>query len=126
MKSKNKSISFCFFIFLLLSCSNPTNNTSQRSSATASAYEIMEVVFEGVNDREEIKPLLEKVMSYHDMDISEENLMKCADILVALRKSSVVGVTEMDVLKNMYQHGTKGLDFGSQAAVSFSVLEMNK
>ena len=40
-------------------------------------------------------------MTNHHMDITEENLMKCANLLIAIKNSSAIGITEMDVLKDM-------------------------
>ena len=59
------------------------------------------------------------------MDITEENLMKCANLLIAIKNSSAIGITEMDVLKDMDLSKAKGLDFESQAAESFIFLENN-
>lgn len=47
-------------------------------------------------------------------------------MLVALRKESAVGVTEMEILKHMYQNGDASKDIKMQAAESMLILEQTK
>jgi hypothetical protein len=73
--------------FSLTNCGNPSNSSNSTSSTdepTPSAYEIMEVAFEGYPDRSEINPMLEFVMHRHNMAITEENLLKASSVLVSL------------------------------------------
>lgn len=87
---------------------------------------MMEVAFEGYPDREEIKPMLEEVMKRYGLDITEDNLSRAGSVLVTLRKESKVGVTELEILKHMYQRGAVNSTFPNQAAVSSLILERTK
>ena len=91
----------------------------------ASAYEMMEVVFIGKPSKSTIQPLLEGVMKKYKLPIAEDNLLRASSALVSLRKNSNAGITEMQKLRHMYQHGANGGTFPSQAGMSASLLEMN-
>jgi hypothetical protein len=97
-----------------------------RNSNTDDAYEKIHVAFEGMPNIEDVKPLLEEVMSRYNLPVTNQQVLKCANVLVVFHNESKVGVTEMDILKHMYQRGTKGLDFATQATISFSWLERHK
>lgn len=103
-----------------------SNSSKQTKEIEVPPYEMMEVAFEGYPSREEIKPLLETVMTRYGFEITDKNLLRCASVLVTLRKESILGITEMDILKHMYQKGSDGIDYPTQAAISFRILESSK
>lgn len=113
----------CCFVFA--SIDTRANDTSI-AIQSASAYEMMEVVFIGKPKKATIQPLLEAVMKKYSLPVTEENLLRTSSALVSLRKSSAVGVTEMEILKHMYQQGPRGDSFANQAGMSSALLELTK
>ena len=118
-----KQIRFLLFSFALLLSSCNSSTANQKGKVEKTPYEKMEVVFIGKHTKYEIKSLLEKVMEFHGEEINESNQLKSADALVALRKSSKNGITEMDILNHMNKNGANKLSFPYQAAISFTLLE---
>ncbi|MGB4204101.1 MAG: hypothetical protein WBJ84_00595 [Bacteroidales bacterium] len=96
------------------------------SIAEKDPYEIMEVAFEGYPDISKIKPMLEAVLEKYDLPKTDEYRLKVGSMLVSLRKESVVGVTEMEILKRIYQHGSNQISLPVQAAISATILESKK
>jgi len=89
-------------------------------------YEIMEVAFEGYPEISKIKPMLEAVLEKYDLPKTDEYRLKVGSMLVSLRKESVLGVTEMEILKHIYQHGSNKISLPFQAAISATLLESRK
>jgi len=89
-------------------------------------YEKIHIAFEGFPNIEVIKPLLESVMTRYNIIINNDNILKCANVLITLKNDSKVGVTEMDILKHIYQKGTSKIDYATQAAISYTYLESTK
>jgi hypothetical protein len=90
------------------------------------AYEKIHVAFEGMPDIDKVKPMLEAVMTRYNIVINNDNVLKCANVLVTLKNDSKIGVTEMDILKHMYQRGSASVDYPTQAAISSQYLEETK
>lgn len=100
-----------------------TNSTNNRHGpADVSAYVKMSTVFIGSPSQQKIKNLLEPVMRLHDMDINEDNLIKCADVLVALRKSSEGKISEIEILDYMNRSKIDQISFGDHAAIAFTFI----
>ena len=110
--------------------SNPSSTTTESSTSSEntqpSAYGMMEVAFEGNPSTSEIQPMMEEVMKNYKLEVNEENLQKVASMLVSLRKESKVAVTEMEILKNIYQTGDRNVPLTTQAAISLMNLEQTK
>lgn len=102
---------------------SPIVNTGKSSDE---GYEMLHVVFDGKPEVESIKKLMGAVMAKYNIEENYENLNRCGSALLALRNSSAVGVTEMEILKYMYQHGDAGQPFPKQAAISVIILEQTK
>ncbi len=105
-----------------------TSKSSDKKITTVlqkSAYEKIELAFIGKPKESEIRPILDKVIQFHGAAVTELNREKSASVLVNLRKSSKNRVTEMDILKHMYNNGTEKISFPDQAAISFTLLESN-
>lgn len=81
------------------------------------------MVFTGRPDKEDIEPQLEAVMNLYNIPITDDNLLKIANMLYVLKKESKVGVTELQILKNIYQTGYTGNTLEYQAALSATLLE---
>jgi hypothetical protein len=106
--------------------SNETESNTNSENSTPNAYTMMEVAFEGNPSTSDIQPLMEQVMKNYNLDVNEENLQKVASMLVSLRKKSLVSVTEMEILKNIYQKGSTEIPLPTQAAISLMNLEKTK
>lgn len=90
------------------------------------AYQKIHIAFEGMPEIEKVKPLLDAVMERYNIVINNDNVLKCANVLVVMKNNSKVGVTEMDILKHMYQTGNSSVDYATQAAISATYLEQTK
>lgn len=98
---------------------------AKKSIDDTNEYEVIETTFNGNPSKEEIQPMLEAVMQRCSMETNRQNILSAANVLLVLRKKSVVGVTEMDILKHMYQKGISN-SFETQAALSATILETSK
>lgn len=87
------------------------------------AFEKVHIAFEGMPDKDKVKALLETVMNRYNIVINNDNVLKVSNVLVVFKNESKVGVTEMDILKHIYQNGTTDVDYPTQAAISASILE---
>lgn len=124
MKKLSKLLGLALLTITLLSSNGLTNQAKCQSHATA--YEMMSTVFVGKPKISKIKPLMEAVMKKYKLPNTELNRKKVASMLVALREKSAVGVTEMEILKRMYQKGDPNIKITKQAAISFTILEHTK
>lgn len=137
---KFNSIAILVLLAFLNSCSSNSSSNSSTigsssySSSTSSSsisaekdpYEIMNVAFVGNPKISEIKPLMESVMDNYNLPQTNENKLKVGSMLVALRKSNTVGVTEMDILKHIYLYGSNKLTLPEQAGISSTLLITSK
>ena len=134
--TKSNSIAILILVAFLTSCSsNSSPDSSSSSSSTYSSsenssnvaekdpYEIMHIAFEGYPEVSEIKPRLEAVMDNYSFPKTDDNRLMVGNMLVALRKASAVGVTEMQILKHIYQHGSNKISLPDQAGLSATLLE---
>lgn len=90
---------------------------------TDDAYGKISVVF-GV-DVDKVKPMLDELMTIHHIVLTNEHVLQCGNVLVAMKNDSKIGVTEMNILKHMYQNGSADVNFVTQAAISATILEKN-
>jgi homoaconitase/3-isopropylmalate dehydratase large subunit len=89
------------------------------------AYDMLHVVFEGNPEKEVIRKLMSAVMAKYNIEENYENLNRCGSALLGLKQSSAIAITEMQILKHMYQHGDSGYNFPTQAAISAVFLEQS-
>lgn len=89
------------------------------------AYELLSGAFENRPSTDQIRKLIDRVMENHRLEINYVNINKCGSTLIRVKELSAIGVTEMDILKHMYQYGDHTKDFPTQAAISASYLEQN-
>ena len=115
---------FTAFVFVMLTVN--CGNSENKEKETKSVYEKTQTAFENSPRKSEVKPIMEDVMETYNLEITDENIEKTASMLITLRKDSKVGVTEMDILKHMYQNGSKNNSLTDQAAISFTYLESTK
>jgi hypothetical protein len=130
------SIAVLIMLALLTSCSSNSSSSSSTSSSSSDdstsivaekdPYEIMHIAFEGSPEVDKIKPLIEAVMNNYQLPLTNENKLKVGSMLVSLRKASAVGVTEMEILKHIYQHGSNKISLPDQAGISATLLETSK
>lgn len=102
----------------------PTETTYE--PAIANNFLKLSVVFEGEPDEKVLRPMMEYVMNRHNMAITAESVMRVGDALFVLRKASLVGVTEMDILKFVYQKGSTKLTLDQNFALAATLLETSK
>ncbi|WGQ09108.1 hypothetical protein QG516_21590 [Pedobacter gandavensis] len=108
---------------------NETNKTSSivnSGKSTEEGYEMLHVVFAGKPEIESIKRLLKVVMEKYGLEENFENINRTGSALLALREDSAIGVTEMEILKHMYQHGDPTVKFPTQAGISSLYLEQTQ
>jgi len=110
------------FSIILTNCGSPSNEIEKE----ATAYETMELLFEGYPATSEIQPMLETVMTRFDVEITEENLKIYGGELYSRRKKSLVGVTEMEILKDVYQKGYTENTLEGEILLSYLYLESTK
>lgn len=106
----------------------PSYTTPERTSSSneKDPYEMMQVAFEGSPEFSKIKPMLEAVLEKYDLPKTDEYRLKVGSMLVSLRKASAVGVTEMEILKHIYQNGSNKISLPDQAGLSATLLETSK
>ena len=80
-----------------------TQSPSSSSITDKDPYEVIHIAFEGFPDKEDVQPMLEAVMKRYNMTVTNDNIIKVGNMLVTLRQDSKVGVTEMEILKHIYQ-----------------------
>jgi len=102
------------------------SSSSTSSIADKDPYEVIHIAFEGFPDKEEVQPMLEAVMKRYGMTVTNDNIIKVGNMLVTLRQDSKVGVTEMEILKHIYQKGSSSITLPEQAGVSSVLLEQSK
>ena len=133
MKKNLLVAALCSALFILSSCSSDSSDSSDTNSSSYSEskpeddpYFKLHVVFVGMPEEDEIKPMMEAVMTTHNFTVNDENIIKFGSMLLTLRKNSKVGVTEMDILKHMYQNGSALNTIGEQGGISSYYLEKTK
>ena len=106
----------------------PSYTTPERTSSSneKDPYEMMQVAFEGSPEISKIKPMLEAVLEKYDLPKTDEYRLKVGSMLVSLRKASAVGVTEMEILKHIYQNGSNKISLPDQAGLSATLLKTSK
>lgn len=114
-----------FLSALLIIYSFASCGPDKKSFDETDEYEIIRVSFDGYPDKNEVQPMLEDVMKRYSYTIDRDNILKVANILVTLKKMSKIGVTEMEILKHMYQKASLN-DLATQAALSATILETTK
>ncbi len=133
---------FCFvssLIILIASCNSKKEESenekidrlakewvaNQDKYNSTDEYEIIRVTFTGYPDKEEVQPMLEEVMRRYDFSINRDNILKVSNMLSVLKGKSLVGVSEMQILKHIYQKAIFD-DLATQAAYSATILEQSK
>ncbi|MEE1884381.1 hypothetical protein [Pedobacter flavus] len=101
---------------------NQTVNEFKMESA-ADGYHLLHVAFQNEPEAESIKKFVDPILKRHGHDIDFDNINRLGSMMIGIRKRSAVGVTEMDVLKHMYQNGSSNNTLIEQAAISAFYLE---
>ena len=81
---------------------------------------MLHVVFESNPARGAIKKLVRAVMTKYNIEENYENMNRCGLALLIMKKSSTIGVTEMQILKHMYQYGDAAQTFQSGCNFSYT------
>ncbi len=106
--------------------STPSSSSTNSEIAGKDPYEVIHIAFEGFPDKEVVQPMMEAVMKRYNMTITNDNILKVGNMLVVLKQESKVGVTEMDILKHIYQKGSASVTLPEQAGISSTILEATK
>jgi len=101
---------------------NKTSGIVDTGKSADEAFEMLPIVSEGNPSLESVKKLLSDVMDKYHLEVNYENINRCGSAVLSLREASAVGVTEMELLKHMYQEGDDRLSFPEQAGVSATIL----
>jgi len=123
-------------VLIIIGSIGSGNNTSEQSTNTDTskneeavkdmgALEKMEIAFIGNPSKEEIKDKLDLALELYKTEITEENYSRAGSTLVALRKESKTGVTEMEILEYMIDSHVDNVNmsFPNMAGISFAALE---
>lgn len=86
-------------------------------------YSQVELAFIGNPPKSATQPVLEAVLEKSDLPITDENISKTASCLVALRKESKRGVTEMQIADRMLSYGKSEMSLPERAGIAFTILE---
>jgi hypothetical protein len=89
-------------------------------------YQIIDSVFEGYPGKSQVQPMLEAVMKRYNFPVTNDNILKAGNLLCDLKRASKVGVTEMEIVKHMYQQGSAEGYMFEQAGISAATLETTR
>ena len=70
--------------------------------------------------------MLEAVMKRYNFPVTNDNILKAGNLLCDLKRASKVGVTEMEIVKHMYQQGSAEGYMFEQAGISAATLETTR
>lgn len=101
--------------------SNPSM-MSNNDFVEADPYEMMHSVFVGNPEISEIRPLVEGVLKKYSLPATDEYRLKVGSMLVTLRKHNEGKITEMELLKHIFQHGSNRISLPDQAGLSATIL----
>ncbi len=112
------------FLYLgLVACSSKPQKQARVSKSAALAQMAKE--FKGNHRLAYIQQQVDEAFKAYDVAINESNYQRCANALIALRKASKNGVTEMDILAHVKAINVRayGVSFFKQLAASARYLE---
>ncbi|WP_299288465.1 hypothetical protein [uncultured Mucilaginibacter sp.] len=118
-----KLLLLLFLLPLFYSCGS---DDSSESTENITAYEKMHVVFTDKPSEETISKLMNPILTNYSLPIDEEHEEKFASALVSMKQQSAVGVTEMEILKYMYQHPDASSSLPEAIGKAATILEMRK
>lgn len=121
---RNIILSGILLLSILSGCNSESTTTNPNE---LSAYGVMQVAFEGYPDSSEFAPMLDDLILRHFQEEGDRELkLGLGNRLVELRKASLVGVTETEIIKHSYQNwdGKRMLKY--QFYLSAQALEKTK
>ena len=95
------------------------------SEPTMGTYDTIANAFKGKPKPENVKQLMDTVLKQCNMEVTRDNVTHFANELVMKRKDSKVGVTEMDILKEMYQNASSA-DLTTRLGTAANKLEQKR
>jgi uncharacterized phage-associated protein len=108
---------------VIYSCGNAT---SRESSNNTTPYEQFHVVFSGNPSVEEIQNLMDAIIDQYGMENTDKLKHQIASALLSMRNESAIGVTEMDIMKYMYQNPKLDKPLPNAIAEASFILEKTK
>lgn len=106
------------------SCNSSTKCSHQ--TREDSIYLSMHETFVGKPDTAIIKPLVKRLLAKYGSELFDDDPAMLGQMTTEFRKMSVVGVTEMDILKHIYQHGDRCEPLDKNIVMSYMRLEKRK
>ncbi len=96
---------------------------SNNSKITTDPYEMMHEVFLGSPSISQIKPLVEGILDKYDLPKNDEFRLKIGSMVLGLRKASLKGISEIQILKHIFNYGSTKISLPDQAGLSAVILE---
>lgn len=122
--------SYGFWVIFLLglgnmACLSKKGNDTTQAKQVSVALAQMAKEFKGNHSVAYIRQEVNQAFKMYEVTINEANYQRCVQILIALRKASQKGVTEMDILAHVKAINARayGVSFFKQLAASARYLE---
>ena len=103
-----------------------TNVEPKSDSDSVPVYEQFQTVFKGNPRAEEIQKLMDAIIEQYGMENTDKLKNQIASALLGMSNDSAVGVTEMDIMKYMYQNPQLAKPLPTAIAEAAFILEKIK
>lgn len=104
----------------LMSCANEAQIANEEKPP---AYEQFHDVFRGSPEVQDIQNLMDAILDQYQMEKNELNKQKFGSALLKMQQISPTGITEMEIMKYMYQHPDTSLSLPTAIATATAILE---
>lgn len=88
------------------------------------AYEQFHVVFKGEPEVQDIQKLMDAILDQYQMEKTELNKHKFGSALLKMQQTSPTGVSEMQIMKYMYQNSDASTPLPTAIGKAAYILEM--
>ncbi|MDN5288176.1 MAG: hypothetical protein JWR38_4450 [Mucilaginibacter sp.] len=96
---------FAIFLLVTISCNQQSAKGRQNDYVNNTpAYEQFHTIFKGEPSAEDIGRLMDAILDMYHYPKMEQTKQKFGSMFYGLRKNSVAGVSEMELMKYMYQN----------------------
>jgi hypothetical protein len=125
MKRTLSIFSTGLLLFLLFSCTSQEERRKEYIENTP-AYEQFHTIFKEEPSAEDIGKLMDAILDQYHMEHTEKNKQRLGSVFYDLRTKSAIGITEMQLMKYVYQNYNPKEDFVLCASKAAVVLEYTK
>jgi len=115
---------FVLLFIIFKTCNSPRHNETNRSYTSAEQmlnedpHQVLSNVFKGNPAKEEIIPVIERILEIYNLPNTPDQIGKIGNMALVMRKKSIMGFTEMQLLRCMARLGdTKIANVSEQAAI---------